>query len=235
MISEYEATPKEPGPGVILDVDGTLVDSNYQHAIAWFRSFREFGLTPPVWRIHRHIGMGGDQLVSAVAGARFEERHGDDVRDAEKRHYEELLPEVCALDGAKDLIEELSRRGSSVVLASSAKQDEVEHYLELLGVAGAIDSFTTSADVEQTKPEPDLVLAAIDKAGGRVAAMLGDSTWDVEAAKRAGLDTVALMTGGFSEDELLDAGAVSVYESLESLLEELGSSPLCPSERREGN
>ena len=120
-MSEHESTSDGQGPGVILDVDGTLVDSNYQHAIAWFRSFREFGLTLPIWRIHRHIGMGkGDQLVEAVAGAQFEERHGDDVRDAEKRHYEELLPEVCALAGAKDLIEELSRRGS-VVLASSAK------------------------------------------------------------------------------------------------------------------
>jgi HAD superfamily hydrolase (TIGR01509 family) len=230
-MSENESTSNGQGPGVILDVDGTLVDSNYQHAIAWFRSFREFGLTLPIWRIHRHIGMGGDQLVEAVAGARFEERHGDDVRDAEKRHYGRLLPEVCALDGAKDLIEELSRRGS-VVLASSAKKDEVEHYIELLGVADAVDSFTTSTDVEQTKPEPDLVLAAIDKAGGRAAAMLGDSTWDIEAAKRAGLDTVALMTGGFSEDELLDAGAVSVYESVESLLAELESSPLIPSGRR---
>jgi len=214
------------GPGVILDVDGTLVDSNYQHAIAWFRSFREVGLTPAVWRIHRHIGMGGDQLVAAVAGDEAEERHGDQLREAEKRHYSDLLPEVCALDGATDLIEELRRRGSAIVLASSASQGEVEHYVDLLGAADQVDSFTTSDDVERTKPEPDLVLAAIEKAEGEVAAMVGDSTWDIEAAKRAGLETVALMTGGFSEDELLEAGAVSVFESMQSLIAELESTPL---------
>ena len=119
-------------PAAILDVDGTLVDSNYQHAIAWFRAFREHDLAPPIWRIHRHIGMGGDQLVGAVAGEDVEAAHGDSIRDGEKRLYAELVGEVCAFEGASELIAELGDRGTEVVLASSAKEDEVEHYIELL-------------------------------------------------------------------------------------------------------
>jgi len=119
-------------PAAILDVDGTLVDSNYQHAIAWFRAFREHGVTPPIWRIHRHIGMGGDQLVGAVAGDEVEAEHGDAIRDGEGRCYAELIGEVCPFEGAAELIATLAGRGIEVVLASSAKEDEVERYIELL-------------------------------------------------------------------------------------------------------
>ena len=121
----------------ILDVDGTLVDSNYQHAIAWFRAFREQDVTPPIWRIHRHIGMGGDQLVAAVAGREVEERLGDAIREAEGRLYGELIDEVCAFEGARELLAELRERGHPIVLASSAKAEEAEHYIELLDAARA--------------------------------------------------------------------------------------------------
>jgi HAD superfamily hydrolase (TIGR01549 family) len=213
-------------PVAILDVDGTLVDSNYQHAIAWFRAFREHDVTPPIWRIHRHIGMGGDQLVAAVAGDGVEEAHGESLRDAEKRHYEELVGEVCAFAGAADLLTGLAGRGHEVVLASSAKDDEVERYIELLGGGDGISSFTTSADVERTKPEPDLIAAALEKADGSEAVMVGDSTWDIEAAERAGIPTVAVLTGGFSAAELTEAGAVAVFESLPELVAGIGSTPL---------
>lgn len=213
-------------PVAILDVDGTLVDSNYQHAIAWYRAFREHAVTPPIWRIHRHIGMGGDQLVAAVAGEDVEERHGDSLRDAEKRLYAELVGEVCAFDGAAELISRLAASGSEVVLASSAKEDEVEHYIDLLGAGGEISSYTTSEDVERTKPEPDLIAAAVEKAEDDEAVMVGDSTWDIEAAERAGIPTVAVLTGGFSAAELTDAGAVAVFESLPELLDGIGSTPL---------
>ena len=216
---------REPA-GAILDVDGTLVDSNYQHAIAWFRAFREHDVTPPIWRIHRHIGMGGDQLVAAVAGDEVEEAHGESLREAEKRLYAELVDEVCAFEGAAELIASLADRGNEVVLASSAKEDEVEHYIELLGAGEQISSFTTSDDVERTKPEPDLIAAAIDKAEGSDAVMVGDSTWDIEAAERAGIPTMAVLTGGFSAAELTEAGAVAVFESLPELLGEIGSTPL---------
>ena len=213
-------------PTAILDVDGTLVDSNYHHAIAWFRAFREIGVTLPIWKIHRHIGMGGDQLVAAVAGDRIEERHGDEARDAEQRLYRELLPEVCAVAGAAALIEELDERGHPIVLASSAKEDEVEHYVRLLDADGRIEAFTTSNDVEQTKPEPDLVLAAMEKVAENEAVMIGDSTWDIEAATRAGLATIAVLTGGFSKAELVDSGAAGVYESVEVLMADIDSTPL---------
>src|SRR3954469_4009137 len=191
-------------PAAILDIDGTLVDTNFHHAIAWFRAFRQHDIVLPIWRIHRHIGMGGDQMIAALCGDKTEEEQGDDIRDAEKVLYSELIGEVQPLRGARALIEDLKGRGHPVVLASSAKEDEVDHYLDLLDARELADDWTTSADVESTKPEPDLVKAAMEKAGAEPgdAVMLGDTPWDCEAAKRAGVETVALMTGGFSEQEL---------------------------------
>jgi HAD superfamily hydrolase (TIGR01509 family) len=213
-------------PAAILDIDGTLVDTNYHHAIAWYRAFLQSGVTLPLWKVHRHIGMGSDQLVASLAGEEFDAEHGDDVRAAEKALYMALIHEVRPLDGARDLVEDLAGNGRSVVLASSAKPDEVEHYLDLLGVRDLADGWTDSGDVERTKPEPDLVQAAVDKAGGAPAVMVGDSTWDCEAAKRAGLETVAVLTGGFSEDELREAGAACVFGSLRELCAAIQSTPL---------
>jgi HAD superfamily hydrolase (TIGR01509 family) len=213
-------------PAAILDIDGTLVDTNYHHALAWYRAFRTHEVVLPLWRIHRHIGMGGDQLVAALAGEEFDAEHGDAVRDAEKQGYMELIEEVEPLDGARDLLVRLQRRGQTIVLASSAKRDEVDHYLELLGARELADGWTTSADVEKTKPHPDLVAAAIDKAGGGPAAMLGDSVWDCEAAGRAGVPTIGLRTGGFSEQELREAGAACVFTNLRDLLDRLDDTPL---------
>ncbi len=215
-------------PAAILDVDGTLVDTNYHHAIAWFRAFRSRDVTLPLYRIHRHIGMGGDQLVEALAGAGFEREHGDAVREREGELYMELIGEVCPLAGARDLLADLKDRGHAVVLASSAKPHEVDHYLDLLDARELVDGWTTSADVERTKPEPDLVVAALERAGGGPAVMVGDSTWDCEAAKRAGVPTIGVLTGGFSEQELRAAGATRVYERLDDLRAELGAAPVSP-------
>jgi len=216
-------------PAAILDVDGTLVDTNYHHAIAWYRAFRQNEVLLPIWRIHRHIGMGGDQLVEALGGEQLESEKGDDIRAAESVLYGELIGEVEPLEGARELIEDLKRRGHAVVLASSAMEHEVDHYLELLDARELADDWTTSDDVEATKPEPDLVVAAVEKAGGGEAVMVGDSTWDCEAARRAGLDTIAVLTGGFSEAELRDAGALVVYSSIEDLRESLDETPLAAS------
>jgi HAD superfamily hydrolase (TIGR01549 family) len=201
----------------LLDVDGTLVDTNYHHAVAWYRAFREHDLTLPLWRIHRHMGMGGDQLVAALAGDDVERRIGDEVRAREKERYFELIDEVAPLTGARELLEDLHERGATVVLASSAKAEEVDHYLDLLDARQLVAGWTTSADVEATKPQPDLVHAALEKAGERDALMVGDSTWDCEAAGRAGVETLALLTGGFSELELREAGASEVLESIDDL------------------
>jgi HAD superfamily hydrolase (TIGR01549 family) len=215
-------------PAAILDVDGTLVDTNYHHTIAWFRAFRALDVTLPLYRIHRHIGMGGDQLVAALAGAEFDRDHGDAVRERQGDLYMELIDEVRPLAGARELVVDLKDRGHRVVLASSAKRHEVDHYLDLLDARELADGWTTSADVERTKPEPDLVAAAVEQAGGGPAVMLGDSTWDCEAGKRAGVPTIGLLTGGFSEQELIRAGAVRVFEAVDDLRAELGATPLSP-------
>jgi HAD superfamily hydrolase (TIGR01509 family) len=212
----------------VLDIDGTLVDTNYQHALAWFRAFRTHGIVLPLWRIHRHIGMGGDQLVGALTDEQTERELGDRIRDEHKRRYLELIDEVAPMDGSRALIEDLKTRGHRVVLASSAKQDEVDHYLEQLDARELADAWTTSADVEATKPAPDLVHSALERIDGTTgeAVMVGDTTWDVEAAARAGVGTIAVRTGGFGADELREAGAVHVFESVQELRERLGDTPL---------
>jgi HAD superfamily hydrolase (TIGR01509 family) len=220
---------REMPPAAILDVDGTLVDTNYQHALAWFRAFRRHEIVLPIWRIHRAIGMGGDQLVAHLAGDDVERDLGDAIRDVEGNLYGELIDEVEPLAGAKELLRDLKQRGHAVVLASSAKAEEVDHYLDLLDARDLADGWTTSADVEKTKPEPDLVRAAVDKAGADAAVMVGDSVWDCEAAKRAGLETIAVLTGGFSEQELRDAGAAIVFESIDELRDALDDTPLSDS------
>jgi len=213
-------------PAAILDIDGTLVDSNYQHTLAWYRAFRQFDHVLPVWRIHRHIGMGGDQLVASLCGDDVEEQQGEDIRAAEKTLYLQLIDEVEPLRGARDLIADLKRIDRRVVLASSAKPDEVEHYLDLLDARGLADAWTSSGDVEATKPAPDLVEVALERIGGGPAVMVGDSAWDCKAAARAGVETVAVLTGGFSDQELREAGAVDVFDSIEALRRRLSDTPL---------
>jgi HAD superfamily hydrolase (TIGR01549 family) len=210
----------------ILDIDGTLVDTNYQHTIAWSRALRRNGARVATWRIHRHIGMGGDKVVAALCGDDFERERGDDVRAAEGELYMELIDEVEPFDGARGLLEDLKAAGHSVILASSAKPAEVEHYLELLDARDLADGWTDSGDVEETKPPPDHVRSALDKAGSGDAVMVGDTPWDVKAAADAGEPTVAVLTGGFSEAELRDAGAVAVFENMEALRAGLASTPL---------
>ncbi len=212
-------------PAAILDVDGTLVDSNYQHALAWYRAFRLHGITIPVWRCHRAIGMGGDQLVSHLAGEGFDEREGDAVRIEEHALFQQLRAEVQPFAGARGLIEDLKARGCKVVLASSAKAEDIAFFLDLLDARELADGWTDSSSVERTKPAPDLVEAALEIVGGGPAVMVGDSTWDCEAAKAAKVKTVAVRTGGFGTDELLDAGAVAVFDSLTELRERLSETP----------
>jgi len=208
----------------ILDVDGTLVDTNYQHALAWYRAFRAEQIVLPLWRIHRHIGMGGDQLVGALTNAEVERTLGDAIRDRETELYAEMIDEVEPMKEATELIRDLKASGSEVLLASSAKGHEVEHYVELLGARELADGWTSSADVEHTKPAPDLVQVALQRAGVEAAdaSMFGDSPWDARAARRAGVNTIAVLTGGFSREELFEAGATAVYESICDLREALG-------------
>jgi HAD superfamily hydrolase (TIGR01509 family) len=213
-------------PAAILDVDGTLVDTNYHHALAWYRAFIQHDVELPVWRIHRAIGMGGDQLVAALAGDDVEKEKGDDIRSAEKALYLAVINEVRPLHDARRFMETLKERGHKVVLASSAKQEEIDHYLDLLDARTVADAWTSSADVEKTKPEPDLVQTAREKVGGGDAVMIGDSVWDVEAAKRADIQTIAVRTGGFGHDELVEAGAACVFDSISDLIDAWDKTPL---------
>ncbi len=209
----------------ILDLDGTLVDSNYHHTIAWHRALRQHDVTVPVWQVHRHIGMGGDKLVAAVAGNKVEDDLGDSIRGAENALYMAMIEEVQPFAGARDLIVDLNER-TRVVLASSAKPEEVDHYLDQLEARDLVAAWTTAADVEATKPEPDLVQVALDAAGADDGVMIGDTPWDVKAAAAVSVPTYAVLTGGFSEAELLDAGAAQVFESISDLRATLDRLPL---------
>jgi HAD superfamily hydrolase (TIGR01549 family) len=211
---------------VLFDIDGTLVDTNYQHAIAWHRAFRRFGVARPVWRIHRAIGMGADQLVPAVAGEKVQERHGEDLGAAQKEEFDKLIDEVEPFEGAHELLSEVKARGFKVVLASSGQKEHVERFLDLIDARSIVDAWTTSADAEHSKPEPDLVQSALSRVDGSAGIMVGDSTWDVIAAGKLDVPTLAVRTGGFSVEELTDAGALRVFDSLVELREALDDTPL---------
>jgi HAD superfamily hydrolase (TIGR01509 family) len=201
---------------VVVDIDGTLVDSNYHHVFAWSEAFAAFHRQPPVWQIHRTIGMGGDQLVEALTDAEFEQRHGDAVRQAHTDAFARLIDQVRPLPGARDFLSALGRMGATLVLASSADKDEVGRYIELLDACAVIDGWTTADDVSHTKPDPEPIRAALTEAGGTpsTAVLIGDSVWDVQAGRRAGVAVIGVRTGGYGAGELLDAGAEAVFDVL---------------------
>jgi phosphoglycolate phosphatase-like HAD superfamily hydrolase len=217
----------------VVDIDGTLVDTNYHHAVAWVRAFRSVKVVVPAARVHRAIGMGGDRLVAEVAGEQVESAHGDEIRAAWKDVFDEMLPEIEPLDGARELLAGLGRAGYTVVLASSGKPDHVERYLDVLDARDLVHAWTTSADVDETKPAPDLLTVAMDKAPepDAPAVTLGDSVWDCEAAARIGVPSVGVTTGGFSASELKEAGAAAVYSSLPELTADVANLPLARAER----
>ena len=210
----------------IFDIDGTLVDTNYQHALAWYRSFRQEGIVMPIWRIHRAIGIGNDRVVEMLAGEEVDRDLGDQLRDGQSAQYEEMIGEVEPMEGAHELLSDLKQAGHPIILASSATAEEAEHYLDLLDAHDSVDGYTTSSDVENTKPEPDIVKAALAKSGSESGVMIGDSTWDCKAATRAGLPSIGVLTGGFSEQELSEAGATTVFDSVAHLREYLSNHSL---------
>ena len=212
----------------ILDIDGTLVDTNYHHVYTWSQALRQHGFVVPLWRIHRTVGQGGDQLVKTLIGEEADAEVGDDIRAAEGVLFFQIIFGVQPFAGASELIDDLKGRGQTIVLASSAKSTELEHYLDLLDARERVDAWTMKEDVKATKPAPDLVGAALEKAGAEAgdAVMIGDTPWDVEAAKQLDVPVVAVLTGGFSDQELRDSGAVAVFESLPDLRERLDETPL---------
>jgi phosphoglycolate phosphatase-like HAD superfamily hydrolase len=204
--------------GAIVDIDGTLVDTTYQHTIAWARAFAEHGVSVPAWRVHRHIGMGGDQLVPAIAGDDVEQRLGECIRESEGMRYRELIGEVGVLPGGRELLQELRTLGHPTVLASSAKPDEVDHYLDLLDARELVDAWTSAGDVDQTKPHADVITEAADTIRTTTRfVVIGDSVWDAVAAGRAGYPAIGVLSGGFGAEELRDAGCQAVFADAAAL------------------
>jgi HAD superfamily hydrolase (TIGR01549 family) len=209
-------TDTEPA-AILFDVDGTLVDSTYHHAIAWQRAFDRHEVRIPLWRIHRTIGMGGDKLVAEVAGEEVEKRLGDALRDAWRDEYIELKTEVDPLPGAAALVRGLADSGYRVALASSGDPEFADESLDDLDIRDHVDLLTTSEDVDNSKPEPDLIEITLEKVGTTRAVLVGDTPYDVASAERAGLHCIGLRSGGYSEAELTGAGAVLVVDSPEDL------------------
>ena len=205
---------------ILFDIDGTLVDSTYHHAIAWQRAFDRHDVPVPVWRIHRTVGMGGDKLVAQVAGDGVEDRLGDDLRKAWREEYLELKAEVDPLPGAAELVHTLVADGYRVALASSGDPEFSREAVDQLGIGDDIELLTTSEDADESKPEPDLIGVTLERLGQVDRAVLVvDTPYDVESAGRAGLPCIGLLSGGYSDAELTDAGAVLVVDTPEDLLD----------------
>ena len=206
-----------------MDVDGTLVDSNYHHTLAWSRALRDHGEDAHLAAIHRLVGMGSTDLLQSLIG-----RDDEAVKKSWRSHFDALLPEIRAIDGADQLLHALHDHGFVVVLATSSPEDLLQDLLTNVDGTEVVDVVITADDVDQAKPNPDIFEVALDRADLTTdrALALGDSVWDVEAARRAGVGTVAVETGGFSRFELEHAGALAVYRDAALLAEQLASSPL---------
>jgi HAD superfamily hydrolase (TIGR01509 family) len=210
--------------GIIFDVDGTLVDSNYLHTVAWSRAMRDAGEHVPMSTIHRYIGMGSDRLVEEMLG-----HENDKASELHSKHFKEFKAEMQAIPGAADLLAEVKRRGAMVVLATSAKEADVEAMVDAIGAPdGCIDHVTHAGDVGESKPAPDVFQVALEASGlsPADAMVVGDTVWDVESAARSGLSCVAVLSGGIGRQELEEAGAKAVYEDAADLLRQLDDSPL---------
>ncbi|WP_405577635.1 HAD family hydrolase [Streptomyces sp. NBC_01190] len=229
------ASAGDDGRGAVLfDVDGTLMDTVYLHTVAWWEALRQQGHQVTMARIHRCVGMGSDHLLDTLLGEE-RDRDGDDALSAaHDTVYAQYWSRLAPLPGASDLLRACAERGWSVVLASSAKSKEAEVMMRALDAGEAIAAVTTSDDVSSTKPAPDLVQRALEKAGvpAERAVFIGDAAWDAQAAGKAGVRCLGLLTGGWNRQELLDAGAEAVYASPAELLEDIEATWLAAAPRR---
>lgn len=215
--------------GVILDVDGTLVDSNDAHAWAWRLALLEAGFNVPFERIRPLIGKGGDKLLPEVSGLSEDTPEGERVSKRRGEIFQrDYLPRVAAFPRTRELLQRMRGDGLKLVVASSAKEDELRPLLEIAGAADLIEHATSTDDAEESKPDPDIVKAALAASGLTPAEvlMLGDTPYDVEAAGRAGIRTIALRCGGWREEDLAGAGALAVYDDPADLLARYEASPL---------
>jgi HAD superfamily hydrolase (TIGR01509 family) len=211
---------------VVFDVDGTLIDTNYLHAVTWWEACRQYGHHVPMARIHRTIGMGSDKLLDHLLPDDRDREVDDKLRAAHTALYAPYWPRLRAFDGAADLLRACAHRGLRVVLASSANEREMRALRDALDADDVIAAATSATDAEESKPAPDIVQIALERAevGPEAAVFVGDTIWDVQACKKAGLDCIAVLTGGIGRDELGAAGAAEIYESPAELLTLLADS-----------
>lgn len=214
-------------PAVLFDVDGTLVDSNYLHVHAWYRAFNEARVEVESWQIHRSIGMDGSALLASLAEAADDDTRSR-LKDLHSRYYRETAPLLRRLPGARELLEAVDKLGLQIVLATSAPEDELSILREVLACDDLLSAVTSSNDVDTAKPEPDIVQVALERAGVDVAhaVFVGDTVWDIEACKRAGVPTLAVLSGGVSRGELETAGAQAVFDNPRDLCDHLDSTAI---------
>jgi HAD superfamily hydrolase (TIGR01509 family) len=218
------ATPRPSRPAALLDVDGTLVDSNDAHARAFVDAFGELGLQVPFERVRRLIGKGGDKLIPEISGkddATWVKEVGERKKEAfYARHFDAIRP----FARVRELLERMKEAGLALVVATSAQEEEMKKLLAIAGVEDLFDEQATKDDAKRSKPDPDIIGAALKRAGidASDAVMLGDTPYDVEAARRAGVETVGLESGGWKAGEL--TGAVAIYADAAALLREFDAS-----------
>lgn len=208
----------------LIDIDGTLMDSNLLHVLAWRRAFQRLGRQVEANQILHLVGMGGDQLVPTVLGEDAPGELRERARSLYTEEYTEkgLSEHVEPFRGASDLLVRLRERGVKVVLASSGEQRDIDRYVEELGGREALDGLVSSADVVATKPEPDIFAKALEQVGdGATAVVIGDTVFDVEAAGKLGLPCVCVLTGGIERDVLAGAGAAAVYTDVADVLDHI--------------
>lgn len=210
---------------VVLDVDGTLVDTVYHHVRTWADAFGAVGVDVPVWRIHRAVGMGGDRLVAAVAGDEVEQAYGDEVRERHDEAFAALLDRVRPLPGADRLVPGLRELGVRVAVASSGPAEQTRRLLAIAGVEETVDDVAANEDADSSKPDSQVVDVAVGRVAGGRALVVGDAVYDMQAARGGGHRAVGLLTGGFGAQELLDAGAETVVEDAAALLQAVRAAP----------
>jgi len=213
----------ESRPAILFDVDGTLVDTNWLHTLAWWRALQEAGHDISMSRIHPLIGMGSDHLLTELLG-----EEPDGLSDAHSEQYKPLKADLHPFPKAAEILTEVDRRGGRVVLATSSKKDDIPELCDTIGADDAIDHIVNGSDVEASKPSPDIFATALDQLDldPERTIVVGDTAWDVEAAAKIGVRCVCVLTGGQTREQLEGKGAVAVYEDVADLLDHLDESPL---------
>ena len=212
--------------GVLLDVDGTLIESNAAHAQSWSVTFREFGYDIPAERVRPLIGKGGDKLLPELTGVEADSERGKALTDRRAEIFkEDYIPRLRQTPGARALVDRLRKEGLRLVIATSANEDELRPMLQQVGLEDLLAKKTSSDDADNSKPDPDIIVAALEKGDltPDTAILLGDTPYDIEAARRASVDTVALLSGGWDAEAL--QAAVAIYEDPADLLRHFTASP----------